>query len=196
MIKRLSVECEDQTLEITVLRSDRRTISMEIKPDCTVYIRAPRTASDAQIMQFAEAKTGWLCRKYAEMQKRSPGLESAEVNKRQFDSVTVQYYRRRAKEILLERVACFAPVMGVTVNRITIREQKTRWGSCSSKGNLNFNWKLILMPEEILDYVVVHELAHLIEMNHSPAFWQQVEQVLPDYRKRRAWLKQNGIAYL
>lgn len=71
-------------------------------------------------------------------------------------------------------------------------EQKTRWGSCSSKGNLNFNWKLVRMPEEVLDYVVVHELAHRKEMNHSKAFWAIVESVLSDYRERRKWLKENG----
>ena len=85
--------------------------------------------------------------------------------------------------------------MGVSYGRITVREQKTRWGSCSAKGNLNFNWKLILMPEGILDYLVVHELAHRMEMNHSPAFWRVVEREIPDYRERRMWLKKNGAKY-
>ena len=83
----------------------------------------------------------------------------------------------------------------MTYGRITIREQKTRWGSCSSKGNLNFNWKLIRMPEEILDYVVVHELAHRKEMNHSRQFYQTVASVLPDYRQRERWLKEHGGEY-
>ena len=82
--------------------------------------------------------------------------------------------------------------MGVTYGRITIRAAKTRWGSCSGAGNLNFHWKLILMPDEVLDYVVVHELAHRKQMNHSPAFWAEVEKVLPDYRERRRWLKNWG----
>ena len=85
--------------------------------------------------------------------------------------------------------------MGVSDGSITVREQKTRWGSCSAKGNLNFNWKLVLMPEEILDYVVVHELAHRLQMNHSTEFWDEVEKILPDYRKRRQWLKENGQKY-
>ena len=85
--------------------------------------------------------------------------------------------------------------MGVSYGSITVREQKTRWGSCSAKGNLNFNWKLVLMPEEILDYVVVHELAHRLQMNHSTEFWDEVEKILPDYRNRRQWLKENGQKY-
>ena len=82
--------------------------------------------------------------------------------------------------------------MGVTYGRISIREQKTRWGSCSNKGNLNFNWRLILAPEEVLDYVVVHELAHRREMNHSKAFYAVVESMLPDYRRAQKWLRDNG----
>ena len=82
--------------------------------------------------------------------------------------------------------------MGVTYGRISIREQKTRWGSCSSKGNLNFNWRLIFAPPEVLDYVVVHELAHRKEMNHSKAFYAIVESIMPDYRKWKKWLKENG----
>ena len=93
---------------------------------------------------------------------------------------------------IAERTAYYAGIIGVTYGRITIRDQKTRWGSCSSQGNLNFTWKLVLAPPEVLDYVVVHELCHRIEMNHSAAFWRQVVRVLPDYQQQRGWLKENG----
>lgn len=88
----------------------------------------------------------------------------------------------------------FAPRLGSRLGpaRVTIREQKTRWGSCSRKGNLNFNWKLIRAPQEALDYVVVHELCHLYEFNHSPGFWRMVESVLPDYEQWKRWLAQHG----
>ena len=86
--------------------------------------------------------------------------------------------------------------MGVTYGRITIRSQHTLWGSCSSKGNLNFNCLLMLTPPEVLDYVVVHELCHRKEMNHSARFWAEVEHVLSDYEIRRKWLRENGTALI
>ena len=95
-------------------------------------------------------------------------------------------------EYIPKRVEYFAPKIGVRYGRITIRNQKSRWGSCSSKGNLNFNCLLMLTPPEIIDYVVVHELCHRKEMNHSFQFWALVEKVLPDYRERRKWLDENG----
>jgi predicted metal-dependent hydrolase len=89
-------------------------------------------------------------------------------------------------------VAYYAEKLGVSYGKITLRQQKTRWGSCAANGNLNFNWLLILAPPEVLDYVVVHELCHRREMNHSQAFWKEVEKILPDYRERQKWLKDNG----
>ena len=100
--------------------------------------------------------------------------------------------KKRAKIAFRERVGYYAPLVGVSYGQITIRSQKTRWGSCSSKGNLNFNCLLLLAPPEVLDYVVVHELCHRKEMNHSPRFWAEVARVMPDYKVRRKWLKDNG----
>ena len=94
----------------------------------------------------------------------------------------------RALERIRERVDHYAPLIGVRPGRIAIREQKTRWGSCSSKGNLNFNWKLIMAPKEVLDYVVIHELCHLHEFNHSPRFWALVQHQMPDYIAWKKWL--------
>ena len=98
----------------------------------------------------------------------------------------------KARIFIPERVKYYAEVIGVDYGRITIRCQKTRWGSCSSKGNLNFNCLLMLMPSEVIDYVVVHELCHIKQMNHSKAFWKEVEKVLPNYRKSAVWLKNEG----
>ena len=105
-------------------------------------------------------------------------------------------FREQARLVCTRQAAYYSKIMGVTFGRIAIKNTKTRWGSCSSLGNLNFHWKLVLMPPAILDYVVVHELAHRKEMNHSPCFWAEVEKVLPDYRERRKWLKDHGAEYL
>ena len=98
----------------------------------------------------------------------------------------------RAKRVIPVKVKKYADIIGVDYGRITIKMQKSRWGSCSSKGNLNFNCLLMNAPDEIIDYVVVHELCHRKEMNHSPRFWAHVEEVLPDYKERRKWLKDHG----
>ncbi len=95
----------------------------------------------------------------------------------------------RALERIRQRVDHYAPLVGVKPGRITIRDQKSRWGSCSAKGNLNFNWKLIMSPPRVLDYVVIHELCHMIEFNHSARFWQLVYDQMPDYEAWKKWLK-------
>ena len=96
----------------------------------------------------------------------------------------------RAMERVKERVGHFSGIIGKRPGRVTLREQKTKWGSCSSRGNLNFNWKLIMAPPGALDYVVVHELCHMIELNHSPAFWALVEKYMPDWREWKQYLDQ------
>ena len=99
---------------------------------------------------------------------------------------------RRAAEVIPQRVAYFAQKIGVTYGRITIRNQKTRWGSCTAEGNLNFNCLLMEAPPEVLDSVVVHELCHRKEMNHSERFYAEVLRVFPDYWAQDKWLKENG----
>lgn len=106
-----------------------------------------------------------------------------------------QWYISKAKKIIQERLELFNDRIGVKINTVRFKNQKTRWGSCSNKGNLNFNWKLVMAPTYIVDYVVVHELCHLIQMNHSKEFWQQVRSLIPDYKERRKWLKENGIKF-
>ena len=106
-----------------------------------------------------------------------------------------QLYRKLAAEYLPERTRMLAKKYGLTVRNIRITGASGNWGSCSSLGNVNFSWKLILWPDEIIDYVICHELAHRIELNHSPAFWQEVEKFCPDYRKHWEFLRQNTLRY-
>ena len=102
------------------------------------------------------------------------------------------WYRREARRVIGERLALWNARYGFTYARVTIKEQKTRWGSCSRQGNLNFNWRLLLAPLPVLDYVLIHELAHLKEQNHAPRFWALVAQLCPEYRELRRWLRDHG----
>lgn len=102
------------------------------------------------------------------------------------------WYRQRSRVMFEERVKYYGDRLKVHPERIAVKDQKTRWGSCSSKGNINFNYRIIMAPLYIVDYLVVHELCHLIELNHSKAFWDLVEGILPNYRQCMDWLKENG----
>lgn len=173
---------------VKVIRSNRKTVSIEITKEAEVLVRAPYRVSDTEIQRFVNAKSEWI-EKHIQMQRKR--METTQ-NTKQLTYEQIQELAEKALEVIPQRVAYYAKIMGVTYGRITIRNQKTRWGSCSSEGNLNFNCMLMLMPPEIQDYVVVHELCHRKEMNHSPRFWAEVEKILPDYQVRRKWLKENG----
>ena len=174
--------------EYQVIRSARKTMTLEVRRDGNVIVRAPLRTGLPRIKRFVNQKQEWVLgclertKEYREEKPLSADLSEAKRN----------VYIRKAKETITKRVSYFARLMGVSYRNITIREQKTRWGSCSSEKNLNFNWKLVLISPELLDYVVVHELAHRKEMNHSPRFWAVVEKELPDYRERREKLKKMG----
>ncbi|MDT8900678.1 M48 family metallopeptidase [Anaeroselena agilis] len=102
------------------------------------------------------------------------------------------WYVEQARAVLTERTAQWAEVLGVRPLRIFIREQKSRWGSCSSRGNVNYNWRVVMAPPAVVDYLVIHELCHMREANHSAAFWRLVEAADPDYREHRKWLRSHG----
>ena len=175
---------EKYNIPYRVIRSSRRTISVQITLSGEVLVRCPRRMSNADIRRFVESKSGWI-EKHLEKRTAAARLPV-------FTDEQLQVLARQARQTIPERVAHFAPLVGVTYGRITIRNQRTRWGSCSAKGNLNFNCLLMKAPPEVLDYVVVHELCHRLEMNHSPRFWAQVERVLPDYKVSRKWLREHG----
>ena len=103
-----------------------------------------------------------------------------------------RWYRTQARQILAERVDCYASQYDFQYKKIGITSARTRWGSCNANGGLNFSWRLILAPMEAVDYVVVHELVHTVFHNHSKRFWTRVEAILPDYEERRKWLRKNG----
>lgn len=107
-------------------------------------------------------------------------------------AVFAKWYQAKAREILTERVTFYAEMFGLRYEKIRISSARTRWGSCSSRGTLSFTWRLVMAPLEVIDYVVLHELAHLKVKDHSPKFWAEVARMQPDFKRRRAWLKKNG----
>lgn len=179
-----------------LIRTSRKTIAIQITLDGDVTVRAPRDCEKAEIDDLIRDRREWIEEKRAEFlaQKRE-----CEKKQEQFPKITPESereFRRLAKEKIPKKVALFAEQVGVDYGKITIKDTKSRWGSCSYQGNLNFCWRLILAPEEVLDYIVVHELCHRLEMNHSARFWAEVKRVLPEYEKGKEWLKENGLALL
>ena len=177
--------------QIRIIRSKRKTVALEIRPDLSVLVRAPYWMADWQIRKFVDEKSDWLYAHLREMEQKQK-LEAARPKAAPLNPGELQVLADEALRVIPERVQFYAPVVGVTYGRITIRNQRTRWGSCSAKGNLNFNCLLMKAPPEVLDYVVIHELCHLKEMNHSKAFWDEVGKVMPEYETYKLWLKENG----
>lgn len=170
-----------------VIRSSRKTLSLQIKPDGAIIVRAPLRLPQREIDRFLEEKSAWIEKHLAMVESSNAAGEESPL-----DADDIRELAQEALADIPERVRKFAQIMDVTYGRITIRNQTTRWGSCSTSGNLNFNCLLMLAPEEIRDYVVVHELSHRRHMDHSAAFWAEVGAILPDYKRRVKWLKDNG----
>ena len=170
-----------------IVRSNRKTISLQMRAEGLI-VRAPYAATDAQIAEVVTRHAGWIekqRKKIAEAQKNLPSVQKLSMEE-------LRALADQALNVIPGRVAHFAPLVGVSYGRITIRNQRSRWGSCSSSGNLNFNCLLMLAPPEVLDSVVVHELCHRLEPNHSKRFYAKVLSVFPNYWACDAWLKQNG----
>ena len=169
-----------------LLRSDRKTVSLKVLPDGSLEVRAPRRMPERDIDRFVREHAGW-----AEKTRR----EVLETKRKAGEPYTEAELRALADEMKKKLPALlgdYADRLGVTFGRITIRCQRTRWGSCSSNGNLSFNCLLAAVPPRVLEYVVAHELCHRIEMNHSRRFWALVGSVVPDYAVCRNWLRTEG----
>ena len=166
-----------------LIRSRRKTMALQIK-DGKVIVRAPYSLPLSAIASHE----AWIEKHLKEAEKR----ESARQELPKFTQEELRIMKEKARQIIPLRVKYFAQQIGVTYGKITIRSQRSRWGSCSSKGNLNFNCLLMMAPMEVVDCIVVHELCHRKEMNHSPRFYREVLKFCPDYYERHKWLKIHG----
>ena len=178
-------------IEYTVTRSRRKTLSARIK-DGRVEVRAPLRTTDSEIRRFLEKHRDWVEKHLA----KARALEEAKAAQPKLTQAEIARLKKQARQAIPERVAYWAPRIGVTYGQISIRCQKSRWGSCSSKGNLNFNCLLMLTPPEVIDSIVVHELCHRKHMNHSAKFYAEIQRVMPEYRQYQKWLKENGAMIL
>lgn len=170
---------------IKIVKSNRKTFSLEVKRDGSVILRAPIFASNRQIEEFYNKNKAWLEKHIIENENRTEESRSYPA----FTEDEIKALKARAKQYIPKRVEYWAEIIGVKYNSVSIRAQKTRWGSCSSKGNLNFNCLLMLADTEAIDYVVIHELCHIKELNHSKRFWSLVEVYMPNYKEVQKHIK-------
>jgi predicted metal-dependent hydrolase len=212
-----------------IIRSRRRTFSLEINNRAELIVRAPIRASTQEIKKLVKEKMQWISKKRSEMmQRESQRKKRRYVDGEKFECLGKEYplairdnsnyafyfngkelivgtkykplikdflifwYKKQAQKYINKKAAYYSNLMGIRYKKINITSAQTRWGSCSYTKNLNFSWRLVLAPTQIVNYVIVHELVHLIEMNHSERFWQNVAKIMPNYRIYESWLKENG----
>ncbi len=166
----------------TLIRSDRKTVSVCVKPDLSVVVRAPRRLPVHEIERFIDKHNGWI-------EKQKNRFKEQTFQQIAPTEDEVRALKERAYSHLTQRVPHFAAIMGVHPEGVTITSARTRWGSCSGKNRLCFSYRLMLLPDELIDYIVVHELSHIREKNHSKRFYNEVARYMPDYKERRTRLK-------
>ncbi len=212
-----------------LVRSRRRSLSIEITTDGQLIARAPMYMSMSKIQKFIDRKSGWINEKLAERQNKN-----SEITKKDFidgdlffylgsyhklqivdmqrepllfdgniftlkkskqqnaENIFVKWYKNQARTVFQDRAKYYAEKYGFNFEKVKLSSADKRFGSCSSKGNLNFVWRLVMAPISVVDYIIVHELCHLKQMNHSKKFWDLVSSILPDYKDQEKWLKQNS----
>ena len=173
---------------VEVRRSKRKSATIKITADMQIVVFVPLYVSDNEIEKMVISKSKWIDKHMLKVQSTID--ERSKLEKITFEQI--KELADQAVEYIPKRVKYYAEKENFIYNKITIKNLVSRWGSCSTKGNLNFNCLLMLTPDYVIDYIVVHELCHLREMNHSEKFWAEVEKIMPDYQRAELWLKQNG----
>lgn len=169
-------------MDYKIIYSDRKSLSIQITKNCEIVVRAPKRIKNDVLLSFVQKHSGWIQEKLAAQKRRNDRYP--EPSEGEYEELI-----KMAREILPARVEYYSALMGVSPSHISINRAKTRFGSCSDKGRINFSCRLMRYPAAAIDYVVVHELAHLKHLDHSRAFWAFVESVLPDYKERKRLLK-------
>ena len=178
------LKTKKEEILVKIVRSNRRSAGLEVKGE-QVTARVPFRFPQEDVIQMIESHAKWITEKLELARERKKNGTTIHISPEDLTEENIAQMKKNFRE----KVEYYAKLMGVTYGRITIRNQKTRWGSCSSDGNLNFNFKLFFLPEHLMDYVVVHELSHRIHMNHSKDFWKVVATYCPEYKKCTQELK-------
>lgn len=174
-------------MKFCLVRSKRRTLALQVKPDGSLVVRAPHAARVSAIDEFVRKNGDWI-------RKTSQAVcERAKLRPPKLLPHIERGYKEKAFSIFHERCRLYSVRIGVSYKNLALSNAKGRWGSCSAMGRLRLNWRLVMAPLEVIDYVIVHELAHLKELNHSQRFWAVVETALPSYRREKKWLKENAL---
>lgn len=191
--------------EVVLHRRRVKRLSLRVRENGAVEMVGPRRISNSEFEQFYRSKQQWVSKQrqhFLAAHSNKPQLAPTEAMLHgeiqcstalgEVSDEKVDAYRAYAKNYLGKRLTTLSDQTGLSFSRLTIRAQRTRWGSCSSKGNISLNWRLVQMPVFVSDYVMIHELCHTVHMNHSAAFWQLVRQHFPETENARRWLKANG----
>lgn len=179
--------CQNMIDNVEIIRSNRKKVSLEIGVDMKIRVRAPIKMKNADIERFVTEKMSWI-------EKRLKVMYAYDKSEQKvFTDDEMRKLKEKALSVILPSVEKYAKIMSVSYGKISIKSQRTRWGSCSSKGNLNFNCLLACCPNEVVEYVIIHELCHLKYMDHSKNFWNTVGKYCPDYENHIKWLNENGI---
>lgn len=195
-MEQVIVKNQSEEYMVNVIRSKRKTMALQVGLDGTVVARVPNRVAKKEVLRFLDSHAAWIAAAKKKMARRQ---QEKQAYRSPYEIPAYDSLSKREKDEIwahfMQRLMYYAPKIGVTFERVAIRNQKGRWGSCSSKGNLNFNCRLLFVPDRIVDYVVIHELAHRRFMNHSKAFWKEVEKYMPDYKEQKKLLSRFAIKH-
>lgn len=169
-------------MDYEIIYSKRKTLSIQVKPDLRVVVRAPYGLNKKIIAKFIEERSEWI-------NSRLNAFESNPLNPYNFSKEEINALKKKTKNIILPKVEYYSRIMNLKPNKVSVNSAKRLFGSCNSKGNLNFSFRLCLYPDKAIDYVILHELSHMVELNHSKRFWAVVEKYMPDYKEQKKLLK-------
>lgn len=186
-----SIKIDNKEIDYKIRRSNRaKRLRIAVYCDTSIVITVPLGINENKVERFIVEKTNWIISKlkYFEQFKHNFIMDNSKEN--------YLKYKFKALKLAERKIEHYNKVCNFKFNKINIKNQKTRWGSCSKKKNLNFNYKIVLLPERIADYIIIHELCHLKEFNHSRKFWNLVAKLTPDYLNIKEELKNKGLNFM